>query len=257
MNAERADEDIVAGRVGTQPWLQWNGWRNSPHLVALWGDDAYQIPIPFPTIDGVQLMGQASFAAGSIKVVSRDFQNPAALMKMLSFSDSILFDFDSVLTDEEFHDFTAGRREWAHPFRITDPLTDILQYQHVIEAMLTGDVSRLYTAGMQLKYGESRAWMDNRDPSGLGSYLQMGRLAGSAYSANWELIEAGYLIRNSLWGPTPVEFDGVGPVRDVILVGVTEIITGVRPVSDWPYILADWYAAGGQVMEDAVNALFG
>jgi len=254
----RGEEDIVAGRVGTQPWLQWNGWVNSPHLVSLWGDDAYQIPINFPTVPGVNLMGQANFASGTITVVNSDFQNPAALMKMISLADDILFCLDSELTDEEFHDFTAGRREWAPvPFRITDPQTDILQYQHVVEALRTEDTSRLYTAGMQLKHNESRDWMDNQDPSGLGSYLQMGRIAGSAYSANWELIERGDLIRNSLWGPPPLEFDDIINPSDIILTGVTQIITGVRPVSDWPAILDEWYAAGGQAMEDAVNLYFG
>ena len=258
IDAARGEEDIVAGRVGTQPWLQWNGWVNSPHLVALWGEDAYQIPIPFPTISGVDLVGQAFFASGTITVVSRDFQNPAALMKMISLSDDILFSLDSELSDEEFHDFTAGRREWAPvPFRITDPETDILQYQHVVEALRTGDTSRLYTAGMQLKHNESRAWMDERDPSGLGSYLQMGRVAGSAYSANWGLIERGALIRNGLWGPPPVEFGDIINPSDIILTGVTQIIIGVRPVSDWPQILEEWYAAGGQAMEDAVNLHFG
>jgi hypothetical protein len=102
-------------------------------------------------------------------------------------------------------------------------------------------------------------WLDERNPSGLGSYLQMGRTegSGSAYSNNWALIEAGDLIRNSLWGPVPVEFDNVLNPSDIILTGVTQIIQGNRPVSDWPAILAEWYAAGGQVMEDAVNLHFG
>jgi len=258
IDVARGEEDIVAGRVGTQPWLQWNGWVNSRHLVEHWGEDALQIPILFPTLPGVTLTGQANFASGTVTVVHHEYKNPAALMKMISFADDVLFCFDSVLTDEEFHDYTAGRREWAPvPFRITDPQTDILQYQHVYEALRTGDTSRLFTAGMQLKHNESRAWMDERDPDGLGSFLQMGRLEGSAYSANWSLIEAGHLIRNGLWGPPPVEFDDIINPSDIILTGVTAIIRGDRPVSDWPTILAEWYEAGGQAMEDAVNQTYG
>ena len=253
-----AEEDIVAGRVGTQPWLQWNGWRNSPYLVEHWGDEAYQAPILFPVASGVHLIGQANFASNVITVVNKDYKNPAALMKMISLADEVLFDLDSVLTEEEFHGFTAGRREWAPvPFRITDPQTDILQYQRVVEAMRTGDTSRLLTAGMQLKYGESRMWIDDKNPNGLGSWLQMGREEGSAYSANWSLIEKDDLIRNSLWGPPPIEFVDIVNPSDIILTGVTNIIRGDRPVSDWPAILAEWYAAGGQAMEDAVNRQYG
>ena len=258
IDENRANEEIVAGVVGTQPWLQWNGWRNSPALVELWGDEAYQAPILFPVAPGVTLLGQANFASGTITVVHKDFKNPAALMKMLSFADDVLFCLDSVLTEEEFHDFTAGRREWAPvPFRITDPQTDILQYQRVVEAMATGDESRLLTAGMQLKYRESRMWIDDKNPTGLGSWLQMGRVEGSAYSANWSLIERDMLVRNSLWGPPPVEFDTIVNPSDIIVTGVTAIIQGNRPVSDWPAILSEWYAAGGQAMEDAVNRQFG
>ena len=44
---------------------------------------------------------------------------------------------------------------------------------------------------------------------------------------------------------------------DIITTGVSEIIMGIKSVDDYDQILADWYAAGGQIMEDAVNKYYG
>ena len=38
------------------------------------------------------------------------------------------------------------------------------------------------------------------------------------------------------------------------VIGVAEIIMGYQPVEYFDQVLADWYANGGQLMEDAVNA---
>ena len=57
-----------------------------------------------------------------------------------------------------------------------------------------------------------------------------------------------------MWGPTPEAFDETVNTMDIISTGVSEIVMGIRPLEDYDQILADWYAAGGQIMEDAVNA---
>jgi hypothetical protein len=39
----------------------------------------------------------------------------------------------------------------------------------------------------------------------------------------------------------------------VVVQGFTKIIMGQEPVSSYDRIIAEWYANGGQIMEDAVN----
>ena len=60
-----------------------------------------------------------------------------------------------------------------------------------------------------------------------------------------------------MWGPPPAEFDKTVNTIDIILNGVMEIIMGVQPVDYYDTVLANWYAQGGQIMEDAVNAQYG
>ena len=254
----RAHEDIINGRVGIQPWWQWQGWMNGPNLVAVQGEDSYMIPLPLPTVSGSQVMGQVDFPNYWIHVVSKNAKNPAALMKLFSFTDYIMFDPNTVLTETQFRAFTDGQREHAHgAFGIIDPMADMLQYQNVSEALRTGDTSKLFTAGMQKKYSDSVEWIKNRNPGGLGAYLQQGRLEGSSYSHNKFLVDNDYLVRTSMWGPPPVEFNQTANTGDIIAVGVMQIVLGNQPVSYFDTVLNEWYAAGGRLMEDAVNRYYG
>ena len=252
----RMHEEVVNSRAGFQPFWQWYGWMNGPNLVAATGsNDAYMIPLPFPTADGSQVLGQIGFPNGENIVVSTNCNNPAAVMKILSFTDYVMFDPNTVLTEEEFRGFTDGQREHAsYPFSIIDPRADMLQYEHVSEAMRTGDTSQLFTAGMQKKYGDSIAWRDNQDPGGLGAYLQQGRLNGCSYYLSKILLDGGFVLRTDMWGPPPVAFDQTANTSDIFAMGFSQIIMGARPLDDYDAIVADWYASGGQILEDAVNA---
>lgn len=259
MDSNRMNEEIVNGRTGFQPFWQWQGWMNGPNLVAAQGsNDAYMIPLPFPTMDGSQVLGQIGFPNGANIVVSKNCNNPAAVMKLLSFTDYIMFDPNTVLTEEQFRGFTDGQREHAPgAFTIIDPRADMLQYEHVSEAMRTGDTSKLFTAGMKKKYGDSISWRDEKNPGGLGAYLQQGRLNGSSYYLSKILLDANHVIRTDMWGPPPEAFDRTANTADVLAIGFTQIIMGARPVDDYDAIIAEWYAGGGQILEDAVNAVYG
>jgi putative aldouronate transport system substrate-binding protein len=250
-------QDIVNGKVGTQPHYQWQGWHVGPNLVAAQGDDAYFIPFAFPTIDGSQVLGQVGFPNGDVIVVSKTCTNPAAVMKLLSYTDYIMFDPDTVLTEEEFKGFTDGQREHVPgSVEIIDPMADMIQFEHVLHALQTGDTSALYTAGMQKKYGDSISWITEKNSGGLGAYLQQGFEGCSYYNSKY-LIDNDFLIRTNAWGPPPEEFDKTVNTIDIILNGVMEIIMGIEPVEHYDQVLANWYAQGGQIMEDAINAVYG
>ncbi|MCL2703329.1 MAG: extracellular solute-binding protein [Defluviitaleaceae bacterium] len=254
----RMHEDVVNGRTGIQPFWQWHGWMNGPNLVAVHNEDAYMIPLPFPTVDGSQVLGQVVFPNVYITVVNKDAQNPAAAMKLLSYTDYIMFDPNTVLTEEQFRGFTDGQREHAcGPFGIIDPMADMLQYQNVSHALHTGDTSQLFTSGMQKKHGDSLDWIENRNPAGLGAYLQQGRHEGCSYYHNKFLVDNNFLIRTSMWGPPPLDFHQTANTGDIIAMGVMEIILGSQPVEFFDTVLAEWYANGGQILEDSVNAEYG
>jgi len=258
MNTDAMVQDLVIGKAGFNPHWQWQGWHVGPDLVATQGsNDAYMIPLPFPTIDGSQVLGQIGFPNNNIIVVSKDCPNPAAVMKLLSFTDYIMFDPDAVMTDEEFKGFTDGQREHAPgAFAIIDPMADMLQFEHVLHALKSGDTSELFTAGMKKKYSDSVAWLTEGNTGGLGAYCQQG-FDGCAYDRSKFLIDNGFLVTTDAWGPAPEEFDQTINTIDLLLNGVMDIIMGVQSLDYYDQVLADWYAQGGQIMEDAINAQYG
>jgi putative aldouronate transport system substrate-binding protein len=254
----KRDEELITGKVGIEAFYQWQGWRIGPDLVAAQGsDNAYMIPLPLPTMDGSQVLGQVGFPNVNIIVVSKNCKNPAAVMKLLSFTDYIMFDGNTKLTEEEFKGFTDGQREHTPgSVEIIDPMADMIQFEHVLAALKSGDTSQLFTAGMKKKYGDSISWLNDKNPGGLGAFCQQGFDGCSYYNSKF-LIDNNFLKKTDAWGPSPEAFDQTVNTVDIILTGVMEIIQGVRPVDDYDKILADWYAQGGQIMEDAINAQYG
>lgn len=254
----KMNEDIVNGKTGMQPYYQWQGWLNGPNLVAAQGsNDAYMIPLAFPTVDGSQVMGQVGFPNGQVIVVSKTCKNPAAAMKLLSYYDYVMFDPNTKLTDEEFQGFTGGQREHTPgALEIIDPQADMIQFEHVLAALKTGDTSKLFTAGMKKKYNDSKNWIEKKDPSGLGAFLQQG-FDGCAYDNSKKLLDANNIVKTDMWGPAPVEFDQTVNTGDIALQGITKIIMGQQPLSYYDKVIEDWYKNGGQIMEDAVNKQYG
>ncbi|GHV93632.1 hypothetical protein AGMMS50268_41350 [Spirochaetia bacterium] len=247
-------EDIVNGKTGMEPYWQWQGWHAGPNLVASQNsNNAYMIPLPFPTEDGSQVMGQVGFPNSYLFVISKNCKNPAAVMKLLNFTDKIMFDENTVLTEKEFRDFTDGQREHTPaPFNIIDPSADMLQFVHVLHALKTGDTSELFTSGMKKKYADSIAWLEKGDTGGLGAYLQQG-FDGCAYDRSKFLLDNNFIVRTDMWGAPPEDFTKTVNAFDVAVQGFTKIILGQEPVSSYDSVIAAWYAGGGTLMEEAVN----
>lgn len=255
----RAQEEIINGRVGMHAWWQWWGWFSGPQTVAMHGDDAYFIPLNLPTVDGSRpARGQIFFPNLGVTVVNSNFQNPAALMKVMSLVDYMVASpYANLSTEDLWYFMEEGREHSVTPtFHVIGPDTDMVQYQYVLDALQRNDPSDLFTTGMIFKYNDSVAWRDNREPHGLGAFLQMG-FEGSAYARSQHLFDNGWVIQNELWGAFPPEFDQVGTIGDIIMEEVMLIIMGVNPVSHFESVLEQWYAQGGQIMEDAVNLHFG
>lgn len=257
-DTNKMNEGIVNGKTGMQPYYQWQGWLNGPNLVGAQNSkEAYMIPFPFPTVDGSQVLGQVGFPNGSVIVVSKACKNPAAAMKLISYTDYVMFDPTTVLTDEQFHGFTDGQREHTPgALEIIDPKADMIQFEHVLAALKSGDTSKLYTSGMKKKYSDSINWIKKGDPSGIGAYCQQG-FDGCSYDNSKKLIDAGNIIKTNMWGPPPVEFDKTVNTMDIALQGFSKIIMGQEPISYYDKVIANWYANGGTIMEDAVNKQYG
>ena len=252
--------EVVNGRVGIQCWWQWWGWWGGTIVDVQENTDAYFVPFNLPTVDGAQpARGQIFFANMGATMASTGINNPAAFMKILSLNYHMVFSPDAGLTEADLEYYMQNNREHAMTpaFQLIDPLADMLQFQHVLHALNSGDTSELFTTGMKDKYRNSINWIENQEPSSaLGAYLQMG-FEGSAYGRSQHLFDIGRTVQTAMWGLAPAEFREAGSTGDLIMEEVMQIIIGTRPASDWPEILEQWYAQGGQIKEDAVNLHFG
>ncbi|MDR2483183.1 MAG: hypothetical protein LBD08_06085, partial [Treponema sp.] len=74
-----------------------------------------------------------------------------------------------------------------------------------------------------------------------------------AYDNSKFLVDNNFIVKTDMWGPPPEDFDKTVNAFDVVVQGFTRIIMGQEPVSAYDRIIADWYANGGKIMEDAVN----
>jgi len=258
-----AQEEVVNGRVGIHCWWQWWGWWGNA-ITELESLDSYFIPLNLPTLDGSKpANGQIFYPNMGAVVASADFNNPAALMKILSLNDHMIFSPDANLTPADIEYYMDDGREHAMTptFQIMDPNADLLQFQHVLHALNTGDTSQLFTTGMKFKYTDSLSWRTDPKahenfPNNLGAYLQMG-FEGSAYGRSQHLFDNGWVVQTAQWGPAPSGYGAAGTPNDIIMEEVMNIIMGNRPASDWPSILQRWYDNGGQLIEDLINEHYG
>ena len=251
-------EDVISGKVGIQCFGQEWGWWASD-IVTLHGDNAYFLPMNLPTVEGDRpARAQVYYQNSGVIVASASFKNPAALMKILSISDHMVFDPEAGLSDEDYKYYIEDGREYSMTptFRIIDPNADSRQFQHVLHAIETKDMNGLFTSGMKTMYSDALSWLNYKDPGGLGAYLLTG-FDGSAVRRSSYLFNNDLIVKNSMWGPAPLEFGDAGDPGGIVMEGVANIITGKRYISDWPAILEKWYEQGGQAMEDAVNAHYG
>jgi len=251
-------EDVIGGKVGIQCFGQdWGSWASD--IVSLQGDNAYFVPMNLPTLEGDSpARAQIYYQNTGVIVASASFNNPAALMKILSINDHMLFDPDAGLSDEDYNYYIDDGREYSMTptFRMIDPGADLRQFQHVLHALETQDTSGLFTSGMKAMYGDALSWMSYKDPGGLGAYLLTG-FDGSAAGRSNHLLSSDLIVMNSMWGPAPPELGDAGSPGGIVMEGLIHIITGRRNINDWPAILEKWYEQGGQTMEDAVNAHYG
>jgi putative aldouronate transport system substrate-binding protein len=254
-----ADEEIRAGLVGIMCFWQWWGWHAWQVIDAVGSDEAVYYPYNLPTVSGATpARGQLFWGNQGVVVASADFQNPAALMKLLSLTDHMMFTAEANLSEEDIYYFMDDGREHtiSSSFIVLRPGLDLQQYEYVLHALETGDSSNLFTTGMKSKYFNSLRWINDRHPPALGEYLQMG-FAGSAYARAQYLFDNNFIIQSELWGPAPAEFALVANSADILMENIPLIIMGIEPLSHWDWVLEQWYAQGGQILEDAMNAMYG
>ncbi|MCL2361541.1 MAG: extracellular solute-binding protein [Defluviitaleaceae bacterium] len=249
--------DIVSGNAGIEFGPNWRGF-NWSAVVDNFGDDAYLIALPIPTIDGRPVQIPVVFPNVGYNVVRRGFAHPEILPMLISDYTYVINEAAilGTIPQEEAMRFNINDMNWVTgPFKTTFPhYDDIVAIQN---ALRTGDESYIISGYARLALDEIMEWINFRNPSGLGRYLQMGHPNASLVIAvGYE--DGGQYLYSRAWGPMPQEILDFGGITDSIIdEGVTRIIAGVEPLEHWYIVLENWRNAGGNAMTQAINERFG
>lgn len=250
--------DIVAGKVGIQPYYQWWGYNPGVDTISNLGKDAIFYPYLIPTTDGKPAKQSVFFANGSYIVVKKGFKNPEAVIKLLNDYAYIVDEGVGKESDDTLSALLDN--DLAHvvgAFRVLNPNSDYEQFEAVSAALQSKDTSGLTSAGMWQKYNNSVEFINNATPSAVGDYLQQGA-PKSAYSQAKKVLDSGDYIKTALWGASPEVLASYGTTLDDILTeGYTKIIMGTESIDYFDTVVQNWYAAGGDAATEAVNSVYG
>ncbi|MFP4976975.1 hypothetical protein ACE6ED_16335 [Paenibacillus sp. CN-4] len=250
--------DVVAGKVGMQPYYQWWGYNPGVDTISNLGKDAIFYPYQLPSITGGKAKQSVFFANGYYTVVNKSFKHPEAVIKLMN-------DYAYIVDEgvgKESEDLLSSLldNDLAHvvgAFRVLNPNSDYEQFEAVSAALKSNDTSGLTSTGMWQKYNNSVEFIKNATPSAVGDYLQQGA-PKAAYSLSKEVLDSGNYVKTALWGAAPEVLAGYGTTLDDILTeGFTKIIMGSESIDYFDTVVQNWKAAGGDAATEAVNTAYG
>lgn len=252
----KANENVINGKTGVQPFYQWWGYMGKD-VVANLGAEATFLPYNIPSATGEEVLAPIPFTNEKYTVISKDCENPEAVIKLMNvyayvMSEDAVDEVDAdVLTDLSNLEFTPNA------FIVTNPQSDYEQFVRVTDALATGDTSGLLTTVQMSKYNNTIDWLENQNPSAYGDYMQQGD-EQAAYKLGKEIIDNKQYIMTKVWGQSPDSLNQMGTtLTDLLDEGYTKIIIGAEPIEYFDTLVENWYQAGGEQVTVDVQAMYG
>jgi putative aldouronate transport system substrate-binding protein len=261
MRPEDVRSDLVSGKYGVELFYQWWGYANAADVVNNLGREAYFEAYEIPTADGSPAVHVRPFGnEGNYLVVNKNFKNPEAAVKCMSYNRYIANDVivQKLMTVKDVEPYMIGDREHLlQMFKVADPIDEINKYLQVQEAKRTGDTSIFTSSAGYLKYQTSVDFVERGDVGGLGNFLQ-GYADRCAYNVNYQIVQQNRFIPSRLQGPQPEVLANFGStLQDLLTEGFTKIIIGEQPLSYYDTLIREWRAAGGDTAAAAMNREYG
>jgi putative aldouronate transport system substrate-binding protein len=261
MRSEEVRSDLVSGKYGVEMFPQWWGYANGADVVNNLGREAYFEAYGIPTADGSPAIHVRPFGnEGNYLVVNKNFKNPEAALKCMSYNRYIANDVivQKLMTIKDVEPYMIGDREHLlQMFKVADPIDEMNKYLQVQEAKRTGDTSIFTSSLGYLKYQSSVDFVERGDAGGIGNFLQ-GYADRCAYRVNYEIVQQNRLIPSRIQGPQPEALADFGStLQDLLTEGFTKIIIGEQPLSYYDTLIREWRTAGGDTATAAVNREYG
>ncbi len=262
LNWDKMMQGMINGECGVIPFAQWFGYNPLPDLIKNQGPDAIFYPYEIPTQDGSPIMGSVTFNNNGYVVISKNCQNPEAVMKIVNFYVYTVNDAVGVETNE----YLSSLHSFNYPnvvrgTRIINPMNDYNQFLQVKDAFdryLAGEDVDTSALGTNLsKYESCVNWVTSQDPNGVGDYLQQGN-DRSAYGIAKQYVDNEQYVQDAKWGPDTPTLQAAGStLNDILVEGFTKIIIGEKPIDYFDELVQQWYQAGGEQATKEINETYG
>ena len=255
MDYEKMNQDVIAGKVGVQPYSHWWGWTPGKDVVSAIGPEAYFEPFQIPSATGEEVLQTLTFGNTTYTVVSKECENPSAVFKLINLYGYI--DAVGKETQEWIDSFTM--KDMVHvvgAFKVCNPNAGDDDYVQTVEALKKHDTSDTTSSTAIQRYNDNIDWEENHSPRALGSVLQMG-LGRCSFALAKEDVDNGKYIKSELKGTTPETITNSGSTLDDILTeGFTKIIIGDQPIDYFDTVVENWKAAGGEQATNEMNEIY-
>lgn len=262
MDFNKMAEGMINGECGVIPFAQWFSYNPLPDVIKNQGADAVFYPYEIPTQDGSPIMGSVTFNNNGYVVISKDCENPEAVMKIVNFYVYTVNDAVGVESNEylsELHSYNYPNV--VRGTRIINPMNDYNQFVQVKDAFdrwQAGEDVDTSALGTNLSKFESCVnWVESQDPNGVGDWLQQGN-DPSTYGIAKKYVDEGQYVQDAKWGAdTPTLQDAGSTLNDILIEGFTKIITGEQPIDYFDEIVEQWRTAGGDQATAEINETYG
>lgn len=256
-DADAVLTDVINGKFGAQPFLQWWGWYAGSNIVKATGnDDAYFLPYKLPSVDDQPVLYPLVFPNDAVLVVRKGYEHPDAAVKLMNLHLYVDTEAvkDGLIEPEKFSHYTDTIQ--IMPFNLRSTMGDYNGYLQTLEYKKTHDESVFTYTGNLAKSQAAEAFLLNGDASDLGGMLQMYD-DQCAYSIAIDIVDNDEFKRDAMWGAKPEVVNSYGStLDDLLLEGFTLIITGQQPVDYFDTLVDTWLAAGGAEMSADVNEMY-
>ncbi|HEL1811221.1 TPA: extracellular solute-binding protein [Streptococcus suis] len=260
-NQDKMFQELINGNTGVVTFAQWLGYFPGPDIIRNLGPDALFEPYAIPSATGEPVRGNMTFANSGYVVVNKNTKNPEAVFKLINFWAYMLDDAAGKETPEFINSLFSYNYPDLAFYKVINPDTDYDQYVQLSTALAdyqAGKEVDLEALGKNVsKYNNFIKWMDEKDPTAVGDWLQQGN-SKSAYGIAKGLLDNEQYVKDKLWGAQPPTLVQSGSTLDDILnEGFTKIITGEKEVDYFDEVVKQWKKAGGDVATEEVNAQYG
>ncbi|MFD0712895.1 extracellular solute-binding protein [Paenibacillus sp. GCM10027626] len=248
-DVNKVAESTTAGKVGMQFGAMWNSIfplnssKENPNDPADW------IPVAPVSSDEKPVLSLVSSPVSNFHVVSKDFEHPEALIKMLN-----LWVENTVGPNADNYKFgttTEGKEVFKMSmFRVWKPKQNLESYQAVKAALESRDPSGLNSTD-KANYDHVIAYQG-------GSVKDWGYAAVFGPNGSQSILEEidrnNLTMFNEFYGaPTQTMIDKTATLAKIQTETFLKIIMGKAPVDDFDKFVAQWKQLGGDEITKEVN----